>query len=581
MVKARESEIGSAADVRAGDADDVLPGVKSAVTSIEALLGLEPLNRGIVVAGRSGLAREVRTVTVGEVPDQALFLEGGELVLTSFFAFKDSPEGAIDHLVALYEGGAAGVAFKPERFIGDLPEGALLVADRLDFPIVSLPADVTWPSVIAPVLRRLLADRNNILEYSLQAHNELMEVVLRGGGLAQIGDQARKTSGREILIFDSTFNLLAKAATDTTAHMVAPLERLAAPLLSVFASSGLLRKTEVDWRPVEWINPEGRVPPCTLVPVVGHGEIHGYVLAVAAAEEENLNPFQRVILEQAAMVVALELLKQQAVQSAAWELEGDLLEDLLDGAPVSDADFARRAAPLGVSPALGYWVVIVEPRSSGPQIANSRVRTMRTVRAVRAALHQGVAGLVGDVGECAVSVLPDNRNASIGSIVDRLLQGVRRAEPSWEVRVGVSRRVPSVADLRPAFEEAMRALAVGRLTRPGVDVIHVDDIGVFDLIAQSASREEVMRFCDRITSSLRDQDARTGGELCRTLATYLDNHQSAKETAAALYIHRNTLAERLDKIRRYTNIDFENAVACLNWQVALRMPDILQGARQP
>jgi len=307
---------------------------------------------------------------------------------------------------------------------------------------------------------------------------------------------------------------------------------------------------------------------------VGRGEIHGYLLAVAGPEEKNLNPFQRVILEQAATVVALELLKQQAVQSAAWELEGDLLQDLLDGASVSDADFARRAAPVGVSPAPGYWLLIVEPRSAGPQAGNQRART------IRAALRHGSAGLVGSTGDYVVAVLPDTGNRGISSIVDHLLQGLRAADRSWEVRVGISRRVTSVADLRPAFEEATRALAVARLTRAGADVIHVDDIGVFDLIAQSASIDEVMRFCDRITASLRDQDARTGGELCRTLATYLDNHQRAKETAAALYIHRNTLAERLDKIRRYTNIDFEDAVTCLNWQVALRMPEILQEAKR-
>lgn len=571
MAEAIESERRSTADVRLGPAADVFPGVTPVVTSLETLLALEPLNKGVVVAGRSGLGREVRTVTVGEVPDQAVFLEGGELVLTSFFAFKDSPERVIDHIVDLHEGAAAAIAFKPGRFIADLPDRAVSVADRLGFPIVSLPADVTWPSVIAPVLRRLLADRNRLLEHSLQAHNELMEVVLRGGGLAQIGDQARKTSGRDILVFDSAFNLLGRSASEATSELVAPSEQLAAPLLSALASSGLLRKAEVDRRPVEWSDPEGRVPSCMLVPVVGRGEIHGYLMAVAGPEEKNLNPFQRVILEQAATVVALEFLKQQAVQSAAWELEGDLLQDLLDGASVSDADFARRAAQVGVSPAAGYWLLIMEPRSAGPQ-AGKRART------IRAALRHGSAGLVGSVGDYVVAVLPDTGNRGISSIVDHLLQGLRAAEHSWEVRVGVSRRVSSVADLRPAFEEVARALAVARLTRAGADVIHVDDIGVFDLIAQSASIDEVMRFCDRITASLRDQDVRTGGELCRTLVTYLDNHQSAKATAAALYIHRNTLADRLEKISRYTNIDFEDAMECLNWQVALRMTEILQQA---
>ena len=44
------------------------------------------------------------------------------------------------------------------------------------------------------------------------------------------------------------------------------------------------------------------------------------------------------------------------------------------------------------------------------------------------------------------------------------------------------------------------------------------------------------------------QDSSTGTQLNETLRVYLQNHQSATKTAAALYIHRSTLLYRIEKI---------------------------------
>lgn len=48
------------------------------------------------------------------------------------------------------------------------------------------------------------------------------------------------------------------------------------------------------------------------------------------------------------------------------------------------------------------------------------------------------------------------------------------------------------------------------------------------------------------------------GELMTTVSAFLENGMNISETARILYMHRNTLSYRLDKIRKLTGIDIKN-----------------------
>ena len=80
-----------------------------------------------------------------------------------------------------------------------------------------------------------------------------------------------------------------------------------------------------------------------------------------------------------------------------------------------------------------------------------------------------------------------------------------------------------------------------------------------------AAREAIIDIIEPLRSS--DSD----GQLLATLSTYLDVESNASETAARLHVHRNTVLQRLSRIRELLPIDLDQPADRLAVQVALRL----------
>lgn len=67
-----------------------------------------------------------------------------------------------------------------------------------------------------------------------------------------------------------------------------------------------------------------------------------------------------------------------------------------------------------------------------------------------------------------------------------------------------------------------------------------------------------MQFCHSAVIHLRDYDLEHDTELLESLRVYLTHNRSIGESAAALYIHRNTMNYRMAKINELTNIELND-----------------------
>ncbi len=104
-----------------------------------------------ILTAKSALDRSVTAVTVGEVPDIAEWLSGGELVLSTFFATGKDKVAQIEFATAIINSPASGLVFKPDRFVKALPKTILDLAETRDFPVIQVPVWVRWTAVINDV----------------------------------------------------------------------------------------------------------------------------------------------------------------------------------------------------------------------------------------------------------------------------------------------------------------------------------------------------------------------------------------------------------------------------------------------
>src|SRR5660397_2782 len=170
--------------------------------TVDQLLKLGCLSQAKVLAGSRGLSNAVSSVTVGEVPDIADWLSGGEIVLSTMFALIDDPVRQQDFCARIMSAGAAALFVKPQRFVGNFPAGILEVAGRRDFPIVEVPQEVRWTRIMQEAMEVLLDRHASLLEKSQKIHRQLLDVVIRGGGWEGIAKAAAGLVDKPVAILD-------------------------------------------------------------------------------------------------------------------------------------------------------------------------------------------------------------------------------------------------------------------------------------------------------------------------------------------------------------------------------------------
>ncbi|MFC6253803.1 PucR family transcriptional regulator [Secundilactobacillus hailunensis] len=82
----------------------------------------------------------------------------------------------------------------------------------------------------------------------------------------------------------------------------------------------------------------------------------------------------------------------------------------------------------------------------------------------------------------------------------------------------------------------------------------------FEIILSQLNDDDLLKMTESpILKVLKKHDQQHDSELLKTLEVYLQRNRLLKETAATLYIHRNTLTNRLEKITTLTNLDLSNS----------------------
>jgi len=123
--------------------------------------------------------------------------------------------------------------------------------------------------------------------------------------------------------------------------------------------------------------------------------------------------------------------------------------------------------------------------------------------------------------------------------------------------------------LRRSLHEAHQAAQLAGARNTAGAVEHIGTDSVKRLLANRYVTGPQHEIAEQMLRPLTAADP--AGHLVHTLACYLDNESSATATAATLGVHRNTVLQRLDRIRSLLAVDFTNADDRLALQLATRL----------
>ena len=133
----------------------------------------------------------------------------------------------------------------------------------------------------------------------------------------------------------------------------------------------------------------------------------------------------------------------------------------------------------------------------------------------------------------------------------------RRSSTSSRIRSPRASRAsaPARAPSPPAWRRPSRPRSRCRSSGPGARRLRYDELGLYKYLLRVPLDEQVRDRRGDALRALRDHDRRRQSQLLRTLEEFLRQRGNMAATAKALYVHPNTLRQRLRRIAEITGID--------------------------
>lgn len=140
------------------------------------------------------------------------------------------------------------------------------------------------------------------------------------------------------------------------------------------------------------------------------------------------------------------------------------------------------------------------------------------------------------------------------------------------VSVGIGTPAENLRELSRLYKEAQIALEVGKVFDTEKTVVNYETLGIGRLIYQLPTT-----LCEMFLQEVfrRGSFERLDRETLLTIQCFFDNNLNVSETSRKLFVHRNTLVYRLEKIKKITGLDLREFEHAITFKVALMVKKYL------
>jgi len=428
---------------------------------------------------------------------------------------------------------------EPHRFGAEEEELLRLLADQAGVAIETARLRHREASTIEDLTsaNAAMEQQHQLLARGEAVHEQLTQVALRGGGVTGVAGSLADLLGTSVVVTEEPSGVELARAERGSVHLVA--EEQQAHSTPVLLGSDTVARI--------WV-PRGALP---------------------------LPPLDVRALEHAATVSALEVLRGRTALEVEWRVSGEIVADLVTGNALGMLSVAERAARLGMDLTAPHALVVVQ--GGGRRAPAARVFSVARSHATRTT----PPALVGSVGDDVVLLWPAPEAGAVLDSALELHRQVARLDLADEVVLAVSPSCAALTDYPVAYRRARGAATLARARGETGTVASYGSLGLHGLLLQLEDAAELRRFAGEVLAPVRAHDLARGTSLELTLRTYLDHDLSTAATAAALFVHPNTVGLRVRRIEQLLGVSTSEVRALAELSVALGADEVADALATP
>ena len=462
------------------------------------------------------------------------------------------------------EGRSIGVFHAIDKVSGDFT--------RDDVALLQLMAPSLAVLIQSAGMMRQLRDREHQLQRVVEVHNELTEILLSGQELSALVARLSQLTGAPIAVLDSAGEVIARPPKDSSTEVMDRAIEMAVEAVAPVPGNG---EGHIAAHGMLQISANRTA---ILVPMRVGSESLGYLVCVAG--EDSMKADDLRVLQQASMVVALEIAKERELYEVRRRLNADILEHVF--LSQSEDEAVKLLAQLGVRRATSYRGGIFEARSNLSDVTLSsqfQVAKLRIARQLQEALRVVYpdAAVIERQQHLWVVIPQNDRNESTAKAVDEMTKVARRLRPFIESHprsgflFAIGASVARATELRKSFEQAEIARNVQRRAGPENRVVFFDQLGIFRLLAQPSGERDHREFVERILGPVLQYDDSHEASWVPFLNDLVASNFSVKLTASKSGRHVNTVKYRVRRLEQLLGRNFNDSKARFEVQLALEV----------
>jgi PucR family transcriptional regulator, purine catabolism regulatory protein len=537
-----------------------------AITILQALNELPILSTAIVVAGKESLNQQIRWTHIVDNPEVIPWVRQGDLLVTTGFSLRDQPEIYQELISSLVKKQLSGMIISVGKYIDNIPPAIIHAAEKEHFPLIALPWEVALADVTHAIHERIINEQYTLNEQAFRIHKVLTQLVLEGEGLDSLAEKLADLLDRPITIEDSELRLLAHARIDPVDPVrLQSIDQTRTPdaIVAYLEEMGVFEQMRLDPGPK-------LVPAAPLLgldydriiaPIMVGKQCFGYLWIIAT--NRSLGELDYLAIERGAMVAALILTREDAVFQAEQRVKSEMFENLMDThSKGSMMDLVETMKRLGLQ--AGYQIGVVEqkhPNQSGIK---------RIIQITEQALRQeDIASTLIQKGSRLVILLGTiSPSVSTNILQDIIEINQKKGEA---ILVGISAPIHQADRVRQSYQDAVDTIQIGKkLNWDNTKVWRFEQVGYLDVLLNLPNdhRDSLYYYC--LVQKIAQFDQDRNSDYINTLEAYFDHFCNANQTAEDIFIHRNTLRQRLARIQENWKVDLEDPTCVLNLQIAIK-----------
>ncbi|NLZ66351.1 MAG: hypothetical protein GX910_01615 [Clostridiaceae bacterium] len=547
------------------------------------ILSIPMMQGAEVLAGERGLRNSIVSVNVIEVPDIVDWVRPGEFLLTTAYTFSDDI-GALERMIPeLKNKKVCGIGIKTHRYITEVPERVLNIANDIDFPIISIPVDVPYGDLIKAIFNKIIGEQTRTLKQIFDFNNRVRDIMLRHGGMKAIAEQIYQISRSPVVICDEVFRDSYFYCPDPKKEIqiIEDYNRLIANIFSRSPSA----VPEVTGRSTR----------------VGNTKIIRYSIpiyydnmryGVIYLWDTDLVIRQRnlFVIESATSLIALDILNRITLVDRENVHRSTFLEKLLSSDEKEQEKAIESADYYLFHPELASQCVVLLVQQDLPlQMTPNNSRMIKNINTnilnLTNRLKQEYDGyfLSTRKNDRAVFLLQYDKNSSDEAkreqcqrFIDILLESAKEKDLLSFTYVGVGSIAETYQDLSSSLSQAEQTVRILVSRKSDERKLFYSDLGLLRVLGHPLLREDALAYAHEVLDPLEEHDEKHRGDLIETVRVYFQCGGNLKRVAEVLFTHYNTVIYRINRIRDMYDIDLRDPETAFNFQLALKIRELLQ-----